>query len=170
MKRLFPLVALAFSLLLQTASAQAPAVKSAQGAGPQKKAPAPPPLTAKPEELAQIKAKTAQIVALVQELKALSRPCEKQAELAQVATISANGDTEIGAIIAECMAKVGKEGVITVEEAKKAKEAFITSATSFVTPVVRIDGDKVGDGKVGATARRLREEYVRFSEAGEAVT
>lgn len=69
MKRLFPLVALAFSLLLQTASAQAPAVKSAQGAGPQKKAPAPPPLTAKPEELAQIKAKTAQLVALVQELK-----------------------------------------------------------------------------------------------------
>jgi D-alanine transaminase len=39
-----------------------------------------------------------------------------------------------------------------------------------VTPVVKIDGDKVGDGKVGATARRLREEYVRFSEAGEAVT
>ena len=57
-----------------------------------------------------------------------------------------------------------------VEEAKKAKEAFITSATSFVTPVVKIDGDKVGAGKVGATARRLREEYVRFSEAGEAVT
>ena len=62
------------------------------------------------------------------------------------------------------------ERPFTVEEAKKAKEAFITSATSFVTPVVKIDGDKVGDGKVGATARRLREEYVRFSEAGEAVT
>ncbi len=57
-----------------------------------------------------------------------------------------------------------------MEEAKKAKEAFITSATSFVTPVVKIDGDKVSDGKVGATARRLREEYVRLSEAGEAVT
>ncbi len=57
-----------------------------------------------------------------------------------------------------------------VEEAKKAKEAFITSATSFVTPVVKIDGEKVGDGKVGDAAKRLREEYVRFSEAGEAVT
>jgi len=62
------------------------------------------------------------------------------------------------------------ERPFTVEEAKKAKEAFITSATSFVTPVVKIDGDKVADGKVGATARRLREEYVRLSEAGEAVT
>ena len=62
------------------------------------------------------------------------------------------------------------ERPFTVEEAKKAREAFITSATSFVTPVVKIDGDKVADGKVGATARRLREEYVRLSEAGEAVT
>ena len=62
------------------------------------------------------------------------------------------------------------ERPFSLAEAKKAKEAFITSATSFVTPVVKIDGETVGDGKVGATARRLREEYVRFSEAGEAVT
>lgn len=62
------------------------------------------------------------------------------------------------------------ERPFSLSEAKKAKEAFITSATSFVTPVVKIDGEKVADGKVGATARRLREEYVRFSEAGEAVT
>jgi D-alanine transaminase len=39
-----------------------------------------------------------------------------------------------------------------------------------VTPVVKIDGEAVGDGKVGPTARRLREEYVRFSDQGEAVT
>jgi len=62
------------------------------------------------------------------------------------------------------------ERPFTLAEAKKAREAFITSATSFVTPVVKIDGDKVGDGKVGATARRLREEYVRFASEGEAVT
>ncbi len=62
------------------------------------------------------------------------------------------------------------ERPFTLAEAKKAKEAFITSATSFVTPVVKIDGDKVGDGKVGPTARRLREEYVRFASEGEAVT
>jgi D-alanine transaminase len=62
------------------------------------------------------------------------------------------------------------ERPFSLAEAKKAKEAFITSATSFVTPVVKIDGDKVGDGKVGPTARRLREEYVRFASEGEAVT
>lgn len=62
------------------------------------------------------------------------------------------------------------ERPFTLAEAKAAKEAFITSATSFVTPVVKIDGDPVGNGKVGDMARRLREEYVRFSETGEAVT
>ena len=62
------------------------------------------------------------------------------------------------------------ERPFTLAEAKEAKEAFITSATSFVTPVVRIDDDVVGDGKVGPTARRLREEYVRFAADGEAVT
>lgn len=62
------------------------------------------------------------------------------------------------------------ERPFSLTEAKKAQEAFITSATSFVTPVVKIDGQSVGDGKVGPTARRLREEYVRFAATGEAVT
>jgi D-alanine transaminase len=62
------------------------------------------------------------------------------------------------------------ERPFSLAEAKKAREAFITSATSFVTPVVKIDGQAVADGKVGPTARRLREEYVRFAAAGEAVT
>jgi D-alanine transaminase len=62
------------------------------------------------------------------------------------------------------------ERPFTLGEARKAKEAFITSATSFITPVVKIDDELVGDGKPGPTARRLREEYVRFSAAGEAVT
>lgn len=62
------------------------------------------------------------------------------------------------------------ERPFTLAEARKAKEAFITSATSFVTPVVKIDGEPVGDGQVGPTARRLREEYVRFSATGEPVT
>lgn len=61
------------------------------------------------------------------------------------------------------------ERPFTLAEAKKAREAFITSATSFVTPVVKIDGEAVGDGKPGPTARRLREEYVRFAAEGEAV-
>jgi chaperonin GroEL len=55
---------------------------------------------------------------LTTELDLLSNPIASKAEIAQVATISANGDTEIGEIIAEAMEKVGKEGVITVEEAR----------------------------------------------------
>jgi chaperonin GroEL len=55
---------------------------------------------------------------LVAELKALSKPTKEQKEIAQVGTISANNDSTIGEIIAEAMNKVGKEGVITVEEAK----------------------------------------------------
>ena len=62
------------------------------------------------------------------------------------------------------------ERPFTLAEAKRAKEAFISSATSYVTPVVKIDGEPVGDGKVGPTARRLREEYVRFATSGESVT
>jgi chaperonin GroEL len=54
----------------------------------------------------------------VDELKAMSKPTRDRAEIAQVGTISANNDKTIGAILAEAMDKVGKEGVITVEEAK----------------------------------------------------
>ncbi len=54
----------------------------------------------------------------VENLKSISKPCKDQKEIAQVGTISANNDTTIGNIIAEAMDKVGKEGVITVEEAK----------------------------------------------------
>ncbi len=55
---------------------------------------------------------------VVKELKKLSKPVKEQKEISQVGTISANNDTTIGNIIAEAMNKVGKEGVITVEEAK----------------------------------------------------
>ncbi|NIL95109.1 MAG: chaperonin GroEL [Woeseiaceae bacterium] len=54
--------------------------------------------------------------AIVEELKNLSQPCEDEKAIAQVGSISANSDTEIGEIISEAMQKVGKEGVITVEE------------------------------------------------------
>ena len=55
---------------------------------------------------------------VVKELAAMSNPTKEQQEISQVGTISANNDQTIGNIIAEAMAKVGKEGVITVEEAK----------------------------------------------------
>jgi len=58
------------------------------------------------------------VEAIVKELKTLSKPTKEQKEIAQVGTISANNDSTIGEIIAEAMSKVGKEGVITVEEAK----------------------------------------------------
>jgi chaperonin GroEL len=56
--------------------------------------------------------------AIVAQLKILSKPVSDAKEIAQVASISANSDTEIGSIIAEAMDKVGKDGTITVEEAK----------------------------------------------------
>ena len=60
------------------------------------------------------------VAALVDELKKRSRKITSQSETAQVGTISANGEAEIGKMIAEAMQKVGNEGVITVEEAKTA--------------------------------------------------
>ena len=56
------------------------------------------------------------IVAMVKEVEALSTPCTDTKAIAQVGTISANADEAVGAIIAEAMGKVGKEGVITVED------------------------------------------------------
>jgi len=58
------------------------------------------------------------VEAIVEELKRLSKEVKDRAQIMQVATISANGDTEIGNIIADAMDKVGKDGTITVEEAK----------------------------------------------------
>jgi len=58
------------------------------------------------------------VALIVDELKKLSKPTQGKKDIAQVGTISANGDETIGTIIAEAMEKVGKEGVITVEEAK----------------------------------------------------
>ncbi len=58
------------------------------------------------------------VEAVIEELKKISKPTKDQKEIAQVGTISANNDESIGNIIAEAMGKVGKEGVITVEEAK----------------------------------------------------
>src|SRR5216110_3121062 len=55
---------------------------------------------------------------VVEELKKISRPCTTSKEIAQVGAISANADGEIGKIISDAMDKVGKEGVITVEDGK----------------------------------------------------
>ncbi|MGR9313261.1 chaperonin GroEL (plasmid) [Rhizobium leguminosarum] len=61
------------------------------------------------------------VAAIVAELKANARKISNNSEIAQVGTISANGDAEIGRFLAEAMEKVGNDGVITVEEAKTAE-------------------------------------------------
>ena len=56
-----------------------------------------------------------------------------------------------------------EERSFTIEEAKDADEAFVTSASAFVMPVVEIDGAKLGSGKPGPIAARLREIYIEES-------
>jgi chaperonin GroEL len=60
----------------------------------------------------------AAVAKIVDDLKTQARPTRGKAEIAQVGTISANGDSQIGDVLADAMDKVGKEGVVTVEEAK----------------------------------------------------
>jgi D-alanine transaminase len=60
-----------------------------------------------------------------------------------------------------------EERAFSVDEAVAAKEAFITSASSFVLPVVTIDGVKVADGQPGALTKRLREVYLAFAQAAD---
>jgi D-alanine transaminase len=67
---------------------------------------------------------------------------------------------------------MAKDGLRLVErpfslaEAKAAREAFLTSASNFVIPVVRIDGAPVGDGRAGPITRRLRALYTDYATAG----
>lgn len=66
----------------------------------------------------------------------------------------------------QCMEQLGfkvEERKFTLEEVHAAKEAFISSATSFVWPVVSMDGKAIGDGKVGPVATQLREAYIKSS-------
>jgi D-alanine transaminase len=58
-----------------------------------------------------------------------------------------------------------EERLFTVAEALAAKEAFITSASAFVQPVISIDGKTIGDGRPGPMATRLREIYIDFARA-----
>jgi len=72
------------------------------------------------------------VSALVAELQRMARPCGSRTEITQVATISANSDRSIGELIANAMEKVGKEGVITVEEASGlASELEIVEGMQF---------------------------------------
>ena len=78
-----------------------------------------------------------------------------------------NGVTRLGVIrVIEQAGLRFVERPFSVAEAKDAREAFLTSTTSYVTPVVRIDDDIVGDGGPGPLARELGQFYRRYVEAG----
>jgi chaperonin GroEL len=90
----------------------------------------------------------AAVKTIVAELGTLSRACDTSKDIEDVATISANGDREIGRILAECMDKVGKEGVITVEEAKGMDtHSEIVEGMQFdrgyLSPYFVTDGDRM---------------------------
>ena len=88
------------------------------------------------------------VAAIVEELKKVSVPTKGKTEIAQVGTISANNDPEIGNLIAEAMEKVGKDGVITVEEAKGLETTLETVDgmqfdRGYVSPYFVTDPDKM---------------------------
>ena len=90
----------------------------------------------------------AAVKAVVADLKTLSRSVDSDKDIEDVATISANGDKEVGRILAEAMSKVGKEGVITVEESKSmVTEADIVEGMQFdrgyLSPYFVTDGDRM---------------------------
>lgn len=61
-----------------------------------------------------------------------------------------------------------EERPFTVDEARKAREAFLTSTTSFVLPITTLDGKPIADGKPGALSRKLRDWYLRYMDAAPA--
>src|SRR5512141_2600595 len=72
------------------------------------------------------------VTAVIDELKKISKPCTTSKEIAQVGAISANSDQDVGDIIAQAMDKVGKEGVITVEDGKSlANELEVVEGMQF---------------------------------------
>ncbi len=103
------------------------------------------------------------VAIIVEELKKISVPSSGKKEIAQVGTISANNDPEIGNLIAEAMEKVGKDGVITVEEAKGLETTLETVEgmqfdRGYVSPVLRDRSRQDGSGARRRTDPDPRQE------------
>src|SRR6516162_2276468 len=99
--------------------------------------------------------------AVVEQLKSKSKKVTNNEEIAQVGTVSANGDIEVGKMIAEAMEKVGKEGVITVEEAKSLEtELSVVEGMQFdrgyISPYFITDANKM--------VAELEEPYILIHE------
>jgi chaperonin GroEL len=97
----------------------------------------------------------------IEELKGMSKPTQDRKEIAQVGTISANGDETIGNLIADAMDKVGKEGVITVEEAKSMETSLevvegMQFDRGYLSPYFVTDPEKM--------AVVLEDPYLLFHE------
>jgi chaperonin GroEL (HSP60 family) len=107
------------------------------------------------------------VSAIVEDLKKHSKAVTSNEEIAQVGTISANGDSEIGRFLAEAMKKVGNEGVITVEEAKSLEtELEVVEGMQFdrgyISPYFITNADKTLRANDGETS-----ESLKFSLEGE---
>jgi len=99
------------------------------------------------------------VEAVVAELKKLSKPTKDKKEIEQVGTISANSDETIGRLIAEAMEKVGKEGVITVEEAKVMETKLENRRRDAVRPRLPLPLFRDKRGEDGSRARRLLDPH-----------
>ena len=107
------------------------------------------------------------VQAVVDQLKSKSRKVTNNDEIAQVGTVSANGDTEVGKMIAQAMEKVGKEGVITVEEAKSLEtELDVVEGMQFdrgyISPYFITNADKM--------VAELEDAYILINEKKLSIT